>query len=117
MKAKISPANCGDMSATDFLDWDVRNWSAALDFWVANTTQDLSVCSALEIGAGPGGLSTWLATHGVHVVCSDRTSPPLSVVRRHEMQGVAHLIEYQAVDALDIPHTNQFDIVLFRSVL
>jgi nucleoside-diphosphate-sugar epimerase len=48
----------------DFIEWDVRNWSVALDFWLAHTTQNFSTCSALELGSRNGGLSLWMGYKG-----------------------------------------------------
>jgi hypothetical protein len=51
---KLRPADIAE-----FIEWDVRNWSAALNFWLGHTTQDISQCSALELGSLNGGLSLW----------------------------------------------------------
>jgi SAM-dependent methyltransferase len=102
---------------SDFVEWDVRNWSVALDFWLAHTTQRLADCSALEIGSKNGGLSWWLASQGARVVCSDIDGPTEEAVLRHRAGGVSHLIEYRALDATDLPYTEQFDIIVFKSVL
>jgi SAM-dependent methyltransferase len=100
----------------NFVEWDVRNWSVALDFWLANSTQNLKECKALEIGTNFGGLSLWLASKGARVVCSDIRVKE-EAVRRHKAGGVSHLIEYQTIDATDIPYTEHFDVIVFKSVL
>jgi SAM-dependent methyltransferase len=105
------------MSPADFVGWDVRNWSAALDFWLAHTKQKISGCSALEIGSSNGGLSLWLALQGARVVCSDVGPPSENAITRHRASGVSHLIEYRSIDAVQIPYEREFDIVLFKSVL
>jgi SAM-dependent methyltransferase len=102
---------------SDFVEWDVRNWSAALDFWTANSTQNLANCSALEIGTNYGGLSLWLAKQGARVVCSDVGGVRKEAVERHQKSGVSHLIEYREIDAKNIPYTEQFDVIVFKSVL
>jgi len=101
----------------DFVEWDVRNWSVALDFWLANSTQRLAGCSALEIGGRNGGLSLWLALQGARVIYSDVNGPTEKAVLRHRASAVAHLIEYCVVDATDIPFSEQFDVIVFKSVL
>jgi SAM-dependent methyltransferase len=101
----------------DLVEWDKRNWSAAPDFWQAHTQQDFSSCSALEVGSMNGGLSLWLALQGAHVVCSDIGPTAQKAIERHQASGVSHLIQYRSVDALEIPYKNEFDIVLFKSVL
>lgn len=71
----------------------------------------------LEVGAGNGGLSLWLALKGHRVVCSDLTSPANRAARLHAKYGVSALIEYAAIDATDIPDRARFDIVAFKSIL
>src|SRR5438552_16058119 len=88
---------------SDFVEWDVRNWSPALDFWLTHTKQSLRGCSALELGSQNGGLSLWLAQHGARVVCSDIGPPNDKAVQQHQAAGVSHLIEYRSIDALQIP--------------
>jgi SAM-dependent methyltransferase len=101
----------------NFVEWDVRNWSVALDFWLANSRQNLENCTALEIGTNFGGLSLWLASKGARVVCSDVNRIRDEAVQRHKAGGVSHLIEYQPINATDIPYTEHFDIIVFKSVL
>jgi SAM-dependent methyltransferase len=101
----------------DFLEWDVRNWSVALDFWTRHSTHTLSTCRALEIGSRNGGLSLWLASRGARVVCSDLDGPTDRAREKHAAAGVAHLIRYERVDATDIPYQGAFDLVVFKSVL
>jgi len=104
-------------SPSDFVEWDVRNWSVALDFWLAHSKQCLSGCTALEVGSRNGGLSLWLALQGARVICSDVRGPTEKAMLQHRANGVSHLVEYQAIDATSIPYTEQFDIILFKSVL
>lgn len=104
-------------SLLDFVEWDVRNWSVALDFWLAHSTQQLSGCAALEVGSRNGGLSLWMALQGANVICSDINGPSQSAVLKHRAYGVSHLVEYQVVDGTDIPYKEQFDVILVKSVL
>ena len=69
----------------EFIEWDVRNWSVALDFWLDHTTQNLSMCSALELGSQNGGLSLWMALQGAHVVSSDVDLPDQTALRIHKL--------------------------------
>lgn len=102
----------------NFVEWDARNWSGALDFWLANSKQNLQDCKVLEIGANFGGLSLWLASNGAKVVCSDMNGVREEAKIRHEKAGgVSGLIEYEAIDAANIPYTEHFDIIVFKSVL
>ncbi len=112
-----------------YVEWDVRNWSIALDFWLVNSTKKLSDCTVLEIGANFGGLSLWFASKGAKVVSSDSqgvheevAASDLRGVRReaielHEKNGLSHLIEHQTINALNIPYTEKFDVVVFKSVI
>jgi len=108
------------MNKTDlaeFVEWDVRNWSAALDFWSTHTELDLSRCSALELGSRNGGLSLWLALQGARVVCSDVQAPGPAVRERHQARGASRLMRYESIDATNIPYEDEFDLVVFKSVL
>ena len=102
---------------SDYVEWDVRNWSATLDFWQAHSTQSFAGASALEIGSRHGGLSLWLAMQGASVICSDLNGPSERAVEQHRARGVSHLVEYSALDATNTPYQEEFDIVLFKSVL
>jgi 2-polyprenyl-3-methyl-5-hydroxy-6-metoxy-1,4-benzoquinol methylase len=100
-----------------YVEWDVRNWAVALDFWLSHTTKRLSECRVLEIGADYGGLSLWLASRGAKVVCSDLYGVRREAVESHEASGLMPLIEHAAIDAANIPYTEEFDVVVFKSVL
>lgn len=100
-----------------YVEWDVKNWSVALDFWHANSAKKLSESRVLEIGGGFGGLSLWFAKQGAHVVCSDFQGVSQIAVELHRAHEVSDLIEYETIHALDIPYTEEFDIVVFKSVI
>lgn len=101
----------------NYLEWDVRNWSVALDFWLANTAKRLSGCKVLEIGSNLGGLSYWFATQGAQIVHSNIDRVKEEAIEKHKRAGLSHLIEYEVIDARDIPYEDHFDIVVFKSVL
>src|SRR5262249_46376472 len=101
----------------NFVEWDVYNWSKALDFWLAHTKHDISKCSVLELGARNGGLSLWLALQGASIVCSDITFPSPIALKQHQAYAVSHLIEYKSIDATCIPYENKFDVIVFKSLL
>src|SRR5215813_2521070 len=105
----------GDLA--EFIEWDIRNWSAALDFWLTHTTQNIPGCSALELGSRNGGLSLWMALQGAHVISSDLESPTAAASRLHASRGVSPLIRYEAINASGIPYTSRFDVILFKSML
>jgi 2-polyprenyl-3-methyl-5-hydroxy-6-metoxy-1,4-benzoquinol methylase len=99
----------------DILEWDTVNWSVCFKAWEGHIPIEPSDC--LEIGCGAGGLSLWLASKGHRVVCSDINMPGKSVRQLHQSYGVSHKISYEAIDATDIPYTEQFDIIALKSVL
>jgi SAM-dependent methyltransferase len=106
-----------DVNLTDFVEWDLANWSPALDFWLQSTSLDVSNVWVLELGAGLGGLSLWLALKGARVVCSELNGASAEARALHGKYNVQRLITYQAIDATSIPYEGQFDIILFKSVL
>jgi SAM-dependent methyltransferase len=112
-----SEAGGGAAGLADFIEWDLANWAPALDFWLQSTSLDLSNTVALELGAGLGGLSLWLALHGARVVCTDLRGPTPEARALHRRHNVEHLVSYRALDATDIPFAAQFDLVVFKSVL
>jgi SAM-dependent methyltransferase len=101
----------------EFIEWDVCNWSKALSYWTRHTKINFTNCSALELGARNGGLSLWLALQGARVVCSDIDTPGDSARMLHDSRGVSHLIRYESIDMTSIPYENEFDIIVFKSVL
>lgn len=113
----MDPSN--DRPLNTYVQWDVRNWSRALRFWLeAVGHQRLVDAEVLELGSRDGGLSLWLADQGARrVVCSDLHGPADSARALHAESGVANRIEYAAIDATAIGVTAAFDVVAFKSVL
>jgi SAM-dependent methyltransferase len=102
---------------SDSVEWDVHNWSKALNFWEKNVELDNKKLTCLELGSRRGGLSLWLAMKGNYVVCSDLNSPELMASILHKKYSFPGKIEYEAIDATKIPYENHFDIVIFKSIL
>ncbi len=100
----------------DIIQWDVRNWSEALDFWERNVDWD-KVDTCLELGSKEGGLSLWLALKGKSVLCSDVEDSQDRARAHHQKHHLNGAIEYAIVDATDMPYENQFDVIAFKSVL
>lgn len=105
------------LNLNDIIEWDIENWSIALQYWEKNTSYDFSSISALEIGCHHGGLSLWAALHGAKVLCTDLDGPSGEAIEKHKKYNVTDLIKYQALNALDIPYCENFDVVFFKSVL
>ncbi len=101
----------------DVVEWDVTNWSKGLKLWAKLTQLAPSKKLALEIGSRNGGLSLWLGMNGMNVICSDLNSPTVSAAKLHERYGIKELVQYEAIDALNIPYSEKFDLIIFKSVL
>jgi SAM-dependent methyltransferase len=101
----------------DIVEWDTANWSRAITFWERHTQQDLGSVRALEVGCGNGGLSLWIALHGGQCLCTDVEGPRPMAVEKHRRFGVESLIRYAPLDATAMTYENEFDVVLFKSVL
>jgi len=107
-----------NISSTEILQWDVVNWERAIKFWEKKLGTDYFVDKkALELGATAGGMSLWLAGMGAKVVCSDLQNPEEKALPSHSKYKFKNEIEYVIVDARDIPYENEFDIIIFKSVL
>src|SRR5262245_44537097 len=104
-------------SLADIVTWDIANWSKALAFWERSSRIHAADARALEFGTGGGGLSLWLAHKGFRVICSDVAGPDQRAKELHARYGMNDRIEYQVVDATNIPFQAEFDIVCFKSVL
>jgi SAM-dependent methyltransferase len=101
---------------SDFLGWDVRAWSPVLRYW-EKTVDWQNVSRCLEVGAHQGGLSLWLASMGKSTVCSDLGGARQNAESFHRHYEARSLIGYEDIDATNIPYTDHFDIVIFKSIL
>ncbi len=105
-----------DALLTDILQWDVRSWKKALDHWERGIDWS-KVSSALELGGEKGGLSLWLAQKGISVICSNLENSRQTAEPLHTKYKVNERIKYQDIDATDIPYKDQFDLIVFKSIL
>lgn len=99
----------------DIVTWDVRTWSTAALFWERVIPQGRKL-RCLEIGAGPGGPSLWLALQGHEVLCTNWQNTEGQARPLHDRYGVSG-ISYQDVDATSIPFEDEFDLIVFKSVI
>ena len=106
-----------DLTTADILKWDVRTWSPVLDLWRGALGSPDRPLECLELGAGPGGPSLWLAAQGHNVVCSNFSSSRELATPLHSRYPEITSIQYQDVDMTDIPWESHFDVIVFRSVL
>ncbi len=101
----------------NFIEWDVENWSKAIDFWDKHIDlKDKNYC-CLDVGGRNGGLSLWLALQGNNVICSDLENPRKNAEKLHKKFNCADRISYKAINALNIPFENNFDVVIFKSII
>lgn len=100
----------------DIIEWDILNWSKALRFWQSHVPLGAKL-KCLELGSRRGGLSLWLANYGNDVICSDLESPENQAVILHQKYQYKGKIKYMAIDAMNIPFGNYFDIIVFKSIL
>jgi len=97
--------------------WDTHNWRKALEVWWPALVM-LAGKRVLALGELDGNMSALCALHGAHVVCSDVSPVPATVVAKHRELGVGPLIEYAVGDATALPfETTSFDAVIFKSML
>ena len=100
----------------DIIQWDVRSWKKAFDFWEKNVEWE-KVHTCLELGAQQGGLSLWLSLKGKKTVCSDLSGIKEKAEPLHNKYAVQNLITYQDIDATNIPYENHFDVIVFKSII
>lgn len=102
---------------SEIFGWDVHTWSPALELWREALGSSDRVLECLEVGAGPGGPSLWLAAQGHSVVCSNWSNSRELAAPLHSRFPKITTIEYCDVDMTAIPWESHFDVVVFRSVL
>jgi SAM-dependent methyltransferase len=105
-----------EVTYADAIEWDVVTWSSALRLW-ERKVQLRPGLRCLDIGARRGGLSLWLASKGCEVLCTDLTNPVADAQAYHGRFQVAGAIEYAPMNALEVPYSSYFDVVVFKSVL
>ena len=109
-KEKTSPE-----AIQQFVEWDVVNWAKAIRFW-EDKIDFKTDFKCLELGSNRGGLSLWLGMKGVDVICSDLENPQ-SIAKALHGKYEQLKINYEAINALEIPYENEFDLIVFKSVL
>lgn len=100
----------------DIIEWDIVNWKNALLFWERHLPTHKSL-HCLELGGRRGGPSLWLALKGHQVICSDLENPEEHAKLLHDKYKVSERISYEAINALEIPYENEFDIIIFKSII
>jgi hypothetical protein len=104
------------INIADIIEWDVFNWSRALDFWQTNSKLNCHNITALELGARKGGLSLWLSEFCQTVYCSDLTD-----TERHakplQMKYNKQNIIYTDINALTFNEKEKYELIACKSVL
>jgi SAM-dependent methyltransferase len=100
----------------EIIQWDVKSWSKALNFWEQNVDWE-HVENGLELGGREGGLSLWLALKGKNTLCSDLIGVKETAEKLHIKQEVTAFVSYEDIDASAIPYENHFDIIVFKSII
>lgn len=101
----------------DIFQWEVRSWSRALPLWEKHLPVRRPL-KALGVGEREGGLSLWLASKGIDVVCTDLGAFPPATRELHDHYGVRDRIGYAQADATALPFPDaSFDVVFFKSVI
>lgn len=100
----------------DIIQWDVRTWSRALNYWEEHVDW-ANVESALELGGRQGGLSLWLARKGIKTLCSDYSESAETAAPLHQQHEYSGQISYEDIDAMQLPYENEFDLIVFKSIL
>lgn len=95
------------------------NWSRVLDYWELHTKLINDQYTALEIGAGKGGLSYWVASKGFEVYCTDLQNPEHCIKNQFKDKDsdILKKIKYQSLDVLNFKCSEYYDLVFFKSVL
>lgn len=107
-----------NLTLEDIIEWDVFNWSKALDFWRLQLPHKNTNPNILTLGERNGGLSLWLALEGYSVIYSDKGGPNEHAIDLHKKYSVQNLIQYRDIDVFKMPFDdNSFDVVLCKSVI
>lgn len=98
------------------LQWDVHSWLPALRYW----EQELDwpqIHKACELGARQGGLALWLALKQIPTVCTDLADTKKTASPLHNQYPVSTFMSYADINATAIPYINEFDLIVFKSIL
>jgi ubiquinone/menaquinone biosynthesis C-methylase UbiE len=103
---------------SEIIGWDVGNWGRALRLWDRELTQNWAGLRALDLGAGGGGLSLYLALRGARVTYCDFTEPRSEALALFERHGQVGKIEFSRANVTRLPFRDaSYDLVAFKSLL
>lgn len=115
--SRLIRADAGDELTQDVLSWDTRTWAKAAVLWEDRLASWDEELDCLEVGAGPGGPALLLALKGHRVTCSNWSNTREQASPLHERYGVSDRMSYEDIDVVNIPYTEKFDVIVFKSVL
>ena len=100
------------------IGWDVGTWKKSIDFFDHYIDYN-NINTALELGAGSknGGYSLYLAYKGINVLCTNVIEVSNETKMIHKQFNLSDFINYDVINALDMPKNKQYDLVVFKSVL
>ena len=102
----------------EIIAWDVGNWRRAVKLWDLERPENWAGYRALDLGAGGGGLSLYLALRGCRVTYCDTTPPRPGALELFERHGVARAVSYSRADVTRLPFAEaSCDVVAFKSLL
>src|SRR5262245_52671466 len=100
----------------EIIEWDVGNWGRALKLWDRELQSDWAHKRSLDLGAGGGGLSLYLALRGCDVTYCDFTAPRPEALRRFSRHGIEDSIAYARANVTRLPFRDaSYDLVAFKS--
>jgi hypothetical protein len=118
LRSKCKASSLPRSLIRDSFGWDTPTWSRSLDFWDQHTSIALPM-RALEVGAtgNNGGLSLYLASRGCKVTWSSLEEPEPYAKQLHLRYGIEKQISYETINVLAVPYDNDFDLIVFKSLL
>ena len=103
-------------SYSKYVEWDISNWSRALEYLDQNKCMPFKGKNILELGGNNASLSLWVAGKGGIITCSDIVEFENQYSRKvNDIKKGS--IRYEIIDALDIGPKEAYDFILFKSVL
>ncbi|MCX8080402.1 MAG: class I SAM-dependent methyltransferase [Bacteroidia bacterium] len=106
-------------SISDFIEWDVATWGRCIPLWEKAIAGKHNL-NCLEIGSHHGGLSLWLSTKDEvsTVLCTDIKDTIFKAAPLHQrFPAFSHKIKYMDLNILHSSYVEEFDVVVFKSVL
>lgn len=101
----------------DIIGWDTLTWGQSLKFFDENVNFK-NIKNALELGSGIyGGYALYFASKNINTICSNPFGDFESAKKVHLKYDFSTKINYEKIDALNIPYENKFDCISFKSVM